>query len=275
MGRNRLRITVVPSPPDVTVRTRRDGTIRLTWPQGAPGTSYRVKRGGTSGSETLLASGITTNTFSDPAAVRGRRYYYVVTAINAFGESVAAYEVSMTAGQAVAGDFDGDGAADITVFRPGSGESFVLDWRPLQHAADAPMGIAGRSAAPGDFDGDGSADAAIYRPLTGMWWVLKSSSDFTQSFSIQWGLPGDAPAPADYDGDGRTDVAVYRLSTGEWYIRWSGTDYATASTYQWGLPGDFPVPGDYDGDGLTDLAVHRSSNGVCGTCGRRAPTTPR
>ena len=76
-----LRITVMPTAPArVTVATVRNGTVRLTWPQAAPGTSYRVKRGGASGSETLLASGIATNTFTDATAVRGRRYYYVVTA---------------------------------------------------------------------------------------------------------------------------------------------------------------------------------------------------
>ena len=171
--------------------------------------------------------------------------------------------VSAVANGIRAGDLDGDGGADLTVFRPATGEWFALhSGTAYTSARGFTWGITGDVTAPGDYDGDGIADVTVYRPGSGVWYILESSSDFTASRVIQWGLSGDTPVPADYDGDGRTDLAVYRPSSGQWFIRWSSTDYATSSTYSWGLNGDVPIQGDYDGDGLADLVVYRPANSV-------------
>ena len=162
-----------------------------------------------------------------------------------------------------AADLDGDGRAEVTVFRPATGEWLALTSTTAYTSARRfAWGLNGDVTAPGDYDGDGITDVAVYRPGSGVWYILQSSSDFTASLAVQWGLSGDTPAPADFDGDGRTDLAVYRPSSGQWYIRWSSTAYTTSSTYSWGLHGDVPVPGDYDGDGIADLAVYRPANGV-------------
>ncbi|MBS1794652.1 MAG: VCBS repeat-containing protein [Acidobacteria bacterium] len=142
-------------------------------------------------------------------------------------------------------DFDGDGRADISVFRNGT-------WYLQQSAsgfAAAQFGISTDVLTPADFDGDGKTDIAVYR--NGVWYVLQSSN--AQFFAFQFGLAADVPVPADYDGDGRAELAVFRGGT--WYLFNLANNQT--SVLQFGLAGDKPVVGDYDGDGKADLALYR------------------
>jgi hypothetical protein len=116
--------------------------------------------------------------------------------------------------------------------------------------------------APYDFDGDGATDISVWRPSTGVWWVLKSSTNFTGYSAYQWGSSTDIPLPGDYDGDGRADVTVYRPATGVWWVLKSSTNFTGYSAYEWGSSTDVPIAGDYDGDGTTDTSVWDPSTGV-------------
>ncbi len=154
------------------------------------------------------------------------------------------------------GDFDGDGQTDIAVFRPSTGEWWIINSSTATWVLQE-WGVPGDVPVPGDYDGDGKADIAVFRPSTGEWSIINSS---TATWVLQaWGVPGDVPVPGDYDGDGKADIAVFRPSTGEWSIINSST--ATWVVQAWGVPGDIPVPGDYDGDGKADIAVFRPSTG--------------
>ncbi len=158
-------------------------------------------------------------------------------------------------GQRTPFDFDGDGRADFTVFRPSQNYWYLFRSSDSQVTATS-FGLAGDISVPADYDGDGKTDYAIFRPASGDWWYLSSSTGIANY--IHWGQNGDIPRPADYDGDGRADLMVFRPGNFMWYLYRGAAPYTAT---QFGSPGDKQVNGDFDGDGKSDIAIFRPSTG--------------
>jgi len=119
-------------------------------------------------------------------------------------------------------DFDGDGNADISVFRPSIGYWLIRGVSNTQY------GASGDDPVPADYNNDSIADIAVFRPSNGYWYIRGVAN-------VHYGASGDIPVPADYNGDGTDDIAVFRPSIGYWLIR-------GISNTQYGASGDIPIP---------------------------------
>jgi hypothetical protein len=149
-------------------------------------------------------------------------------------------------------DYDGDGRADISVFRPSNG-AWYFSRSSNNSFFGTNFGQNGDLIAPADFDGDGKTDISVFR--AGFWYRLNSSTN--QFVGLQFGIAEDIPVPADYDGDARADIAVFRPSNGTWYRLNSTNNQFVA--FRWGTLGDKPQIGDFDRDGKADYTVFRPS----------------
>jgi len=136
------------------------------------------------------------------------------------------------------GDFDGDGVTDSNIFRPSTGQWFVIN-SGSSTLSIVQWGQNGDIPVDGDFDGDRIADQAIFRPSDGSWWIHKSSDG--GSIITIFGAPGDKPVVGDYDKDGKSDIAVWRPSNGNFLIARSSTNFSTFFGYPFGQNGDIPV----------------------------------
>ena len=158
-------------------------------------------------------------------------------------------------------DFDGDGKADLSVFRP-SERNWYLSLSTAGFGA-VQFGLASDKFAPADYDGDGKTDIAVWREgANGRFYILQSSNGAVRE--EDFGIAGDNPSfTGDWDGDGKADLAVYRGSTNHFYYRGSLDNPSGDITYlAWGISEDKPMRGDFDGDGKMDAAVFRPSSGV-------------
>jgi hypothetical protein len=135
-------------------------------------------------------------------------------------------------------DFDGDGAADLSIFRPSNGQWWVLNSGSNTFSA-VQFGQQGDIPVEGDFDGDRRSDFVVFRPSTGGWFLLNSAKG-NVSFA-NFGLSGDIPVAADYDRDKKADIAVWRPADGNYYIISSATGLPRQT--HWGVNGDVPIRG--------------------------------
>ena len=174
----------------------------------------------------------------------------------------------------VTGDWNGDGATKIGVFRPSIGWWFLDyngngQWDGCTTDRCYNFGISDDTPVTGDWDGDGATEIGVFRPSIG-WWFLDYNGDGTWSGCsadrcYNLGISEDRPVTGDWNGDGKTEIGVFRPSIGWWFVdvngngTWNGC--SIDGCYNFGIAEDLPVTGDWNGDGFAEIGVFRSSTG--------------
>ncbi|WP_127532590.1 glycoside hydrolase family 48 protein [Paenibacillus kobensis] len=87
----------VPGAPATLAAAAGNAQATLTWAASSGAASYNVKRASTSGGPyTTVATGVTGTTYTNTGLTNGTTYYYVVSAVNAAGESVNSAQATAT-----------------------------------------------------------------------------------------------------------------------------------------------------------------------------------
>jgi fibronectin type 3 domain-containing protein len=89
-------IFTVPPVPTGLAATAGNAQVSLSWTTSSGATSYNVKRATTSGGPYTTIASPTTTSYTDTGLNNGTIYYYVVSAVNAAGESANSSQASAT-----------------------------------------------------------------------------------------------------------------------------------------------------------------------------------
>ena len=250
--------------------------------QFGPAVGYSLRNHG----NYVVAADLNGDAFADVIAVHdgsGQPVFVTAFTGSSTGELHAAWETGTIYGSSVgaaAGDFDGDGRADLAVAVSDNRASVLVFHGQGNGQFDAPLILPTVSADPqvsdgtrglavGDLDRDGRADLVIacYAPARELVIRRGTSSGFADPVTIPLPSPF-AVALGDVDGDGRLDAVAANLDHGTLSVlhgRGDGSFDAPVSVTCGVGPTALAIA-DFDGDGIDDIAATDVGDDVIRVC---------
>jgi Stage II sporulation protein len=149
----------------------------------------------------------------------------------------------------LAGDWDGDGRAEVGWWRAGDAALLVGGaWSKRLR-----VGRAGDVPVVGDWNRDGADDVGIFR--AGRWFVRKARGDGPLDTTFRFGTKGDRPVVGRWNG---RSLGIGVVRGGRWMLRATATAGRTQAAFRYGAATDRPVVGDWNDDGTTTVGVLRA-----------------
>ncbi len=202
------------------------------------------------------------NTATDPTVV------WSTNTCGSFGAPVF-YPVGSSPRAVVAGNINGDAAADLVVASSYPSSISVLAGNgngTFQSAVDTPVIDSPEALAIGDMDNDGKTDVVLATGYYGRIKVLlgTGTGTFAPPISYDIGSEPYALALADFNNDGHRDVVVTNQYTSTVSILLGNGNGTLQEPLTHTLPSYTAgvAVSDFDGNGVADLAVTTSSDGV-------------
>lgn len=262
--------------PALLSATADSGRVMLKWNPAPPASGYNIKRATASGGPyTTIAANVATSSYSDSGVTNGTNYYYVVSAVNAAGESENSEETSATPALVPNGSFEDPATTSFQYNPVGNPWAFSVQsgTNGSGVARNGSLFSASNPAAPEGLQvaflqGTGT----ITRPLTGLtpgvsYDVLFSAAQRVSGTS--WNVNGQTWK---ITRDGAT-IATYapgQAATG--YSGYHATFTATASSHVLAFVGTNTRTGD-NTVFIDDVRVSRSPTIVLPNGGFETPAT--
>lgn len=170
------------------------------------------------------------------------------------GEVVAPY--GLTSDIPISGDWDGDGATEVGVFRP-SNHTFYLASHGSYPGAVISFGYPNGEDVPivGDWTGTGKSQVGIYRRSMGQFFLCLDNNTPYPGRTFTFGPPDSIPIAGYWNGRGApADVGIFDPASATFTLRNS-----PVKPFVFGYGSDVPIVGDWNGDGLDDVGVFRGT----------------